>query len=59
MGIISNRLYTVDEVAEFLKINYRSTLLLVHKRKISSIKIGNMFRVYGSEISKFLKENIY
>ena len=59
MDIISNRLYTLDEVSEYLKISYRSTLQLVHLKKLKSIKIGNMYRVYGSDLNKFLKLNIY
>ena len=59
MDIISNRLYTLDEVSEYLKISYRNTLQLVHLKKLKSIKIGNMYRVYGSDLNKFLKLNIY
>ena len=47
MNIKTNTLYTPKEVGEYLKIGYRNMLLLIHKKKIKSIKIGNLYRIPG------------
>ena len=57
MDINSNHLYTIGELAHYLRINYRNALQLVHQKRIKSIKIGNLYRVSGLSINTFLKEN--
>jgi DNA (cytosine-5)-methyltransferase 1 len=37
--------YTVDEVAEILKISRRTVLKLIYEKKIKAIKIGNRWRI--------------
>ena len=57
MNIKTNTLYTPKEVGEYLKIGYRNMLLLIHKKKIKSIKIGNLYRIPGIEINNYIKRN--
>ena len=59
MKFKSTNLYTLEEVAEYLKISYRNVLLLVHSKKIKSFKIGKMYRIYGFDLSSYLKKNQY
>ena len=59
MDINSTHLYTIDELADFLKISYRSALQLIHQKRIKAIKIGNLYRVSGLAINIFIKENYF
>lgn len=58
MNIKSNEFYTPDQVADFLQVGYRNILQLIHTKKIRAIKIGNVYRISGYYLNKYLSDNI-
>lgn len=50
-------LLTVQEVAEKLRISYRSVLNIIHEGDLKSYKIGGLFRISISSIHDYLNSS--
>ena len=50
------KLYTVQETAELLKVNYRKILDLIHLKKLSAYKIDGAYRVPLHAIHNYLEK---
>ncbi len=50
------RLMSVDELAKYLSLRKQTIYNWLHKKKISGIKIGKVWRFDRKEIEKWLKE---
>jgi len=55
MEIKENQVYTVVEATELLKLNNQTVSKLVREKKIKAMKVGNKYRILGSDILNFLK----
>lgn len=49
-------MHTIQELADALKISYRSAWLKVKAGKIKCIRVGNKWRISDEEFSRVLKE---
>lgn len=49
-------MYTVKEVAEILKLHFRTVERLVREGKIRSVKIGGAYRITEEEVERIKKE---
>lgn len=50
-------LYTPNEIADILRINYRSVLNIIHEGDLKSYKIGGLFRIPLSSIHDYLNSS--
>ena len=49
-------IYTAQEIAEILRVNYRTVLTLIKKGDLKAIKInGGAYRVTDQALNKYLK----
>lgn len=48
------RPFTVDEAAEFLKVNRKTVLKLLNEGKIKGAKIGRDWRISRSQLDRLL-----
>jgi len=46
-------LYTIQQVAEHLKVHYQTVRNLIQQNQIMTIKIGRNIRIPASELEKF------
>lgn len=54
-----NELYTVREVARYLRINYRKVLNAIHTEKIKVIRFGpRSWRITKEELDRIKQEGI-
>lgn len=56
-GINKEELYTLNEVAEFLKIQQRQLYNIIKAEKIEAVKVGREWRVSGEALLDFVKVN--
>lgn len=56
-GINKEELYTLNEVAEFLKIQQRQLYNIIKAEKIEAVKVGREWRVSGDALLDFVKTN--
>ncbi len=56
-GINKEELYTLNEVADFLKIKQRQLYNIIKEEKIDALKVGREWRVSGEALLKFIKDN--
>jgi excisionase family DNA binding protein len=47
--------YTLEEVAEMLKVVYMTVYRWVHSGKLKSVKAGKQYRIRKSDLDKFLE----
>ncbi|HXK40796.1 MAG TPA: helix-turn-helix domain-containing protein [Candidatus Paceibacterota bacterium] len=47
---------TLDDVAEILRVDYKTVYRLVHKGELEVVKIGRVFRVTNQAFSEFMKK---
>lgn len=52
-----NETYTLNEVADYLKVSRKTVLRYVKERKIKAFKFGNYYRVTKENLDKFMVEN--
>lgn len=50
------KLYTIDEVADFLRVSTRTVRRYIKEGKISGFKVGRGWRFSDTEISRFINE---
>lgn len=51
---MSKQVYTIQECADILCINYRTALNLVHSGHLHAIKLGTKYRVSIKELERFI-----
>ncbi len=56
-GINREELYTLNEVADFLKIQQRQLYNIIKAGKIEAVKVGREWRVSGDALLDFVKTN--
>lgn len=52
------RLYTVDEAAEALRLTPQVIRQLLRERRLRAAKIGRMWRIKESDLNAFFEENV-
>jgi excisionase family DNA binding protein len=55
--MFNDRLYTVQEVAELLKVSVRSVYRMIEDQDIESTKVRCSTRIYGSSLNDYLERN--
>lgn len=50
-----NKLYTLQEVADFLRLHPQSIYKLVRSKQLKSIKMIKEWRILGKDVLDFLK----
>lgn len=53
-NINSDRLYTLEEVAEMLHVSERTTFRYIHDKKLNAKKVGGAWRVASADLKAFL-----
>ena len=56
-GINREELYTLNEVADFLKIQQRQLYNIIKAGKIEAVQVGREWRVSGEALLDFVKVN--
>ncbi len=49
--------YTIEEVAEMLKVAYMTVYRWIKAGKLDAVKAGKQYRIKQSKLDKFLDEN--
>jgi len=49
-----DEIFTVSELAEYLKIGLNAAYTLVKSGKIASFRVGNSYRIHRSEIVNYM-----
>ncbi len=49
-----NNLFTVKQVAKYLKVCERTVIRLIHDKKIKASKVGGSWRIKEKDINKYL-----
>ena len=52
---MTDKLYTIKEVAEMLKVNKMTVYQWIYKGKIQSVKVMGVVRIKGEEIERLVK----
>lgn len=55
--IMSYDFFTVEEVADLLKINKMTVYRYIKAGKIKAVKIGNDYRINKNEFAHFIESN--
>jgi excisionase family DNA binding protein len=55
-GVSRERLYTADEVGEYLRLHERTVRRLIASRKLRGFKVGKTWMVTDSDIARYLEE---
>ena len=50
------KFYTTEEVAEMLKLNVRTVLAMINKKRLRAVKIGNEYRVTDDHLRQFIED---
>lgn len=56
MRLMEKTYYTLQEVADRLKVSYRTVFRWVHAGELSAYKLGQEWRVGEADLEEFLKE---
>ena len=51
--------YTVEEVAEILKVHKRTVLNEIHRENLRGKKVGNKYRITEKALNEYMKEDYY
>ena len=52
--MIEDNVYTVKQVANYLKVCDRTVIRLIHDKKIKASKVGGSWRIKEKDINKYL-----
>jgi len=55
MVMTAPRVYTVEEVAELLKVNPRTVYKMVHDGEIRSVRAGRQIRITDEALNAYLR----
>lgn len=53
---METKYYTIQEIADMLKVAYLTVYRWVQARKLGAVKAGKQYRIEKSELDKFLKK---
>ena len=53
----ANKIYDLSEVALSLKVSKRTILRYISQKKLKAFKVGNGWRITGSQLDKFIASN--
>ncbi|HUV47043.1 MAG TPA: helix-turn-helix domain-containing protein [Candidatus Bathyarchaeia archaeon] len=53
----NNTFYTVEQVADMLKIHWQTVLNYIKSGKLEALKLGKGYRISQMAIDKFLRKN--
>ena len=56
MRLMEKAYYTLQEVADRLKVSYRTVFRWVHAGELPAYKLGQEWRVGEQDLERFLKE---
>ncbi len=52
-----SKFYTIDEIAQLLKVSYLTVFRWIKANKLSAYKIGKQYRIDVQDLNKFLEES--
>jgi len=52
-----NEFYTVEQVAEILKVHWQTVLNYIKSSKLNAVKLGKGYRISKEALNQFIKEN--
>ncbi len=52
--MIEDNVFTVKQVAKYLKVCERTVIRLIHDKKIKASKVGGSWRIKEKDINKYL-----
>jgi excisionase family DNA binding protein len=52
-----NEIYTIQQVADFLKVSYGLIYKFVRDKKVESFKLGNQHRIKGSSVMSLMESS--
>jgi len=55
MQVVDETYYTLDEIAQRLKVSYRTVYRWVQAKELSAYKLGTEWRVAESDLQEFLQ----
>ena len=50
------KIYTTEQIAQFLQIHPLTVLKYIREKKLGSIKLGRIYRIRESDFQKFLDQ---
>ncbi len=53
----ANKIYDLSEVALSLKVSKRTILRYISQKKLKAFKVGNGWRITGSQLDEFIASN--
>lgn len=53
----NNEFYTVEQVADLLKVHWQTVLNYIKSRKLKAVKLGKGYRISKEALNIFIKEN--
>ena len=56
MQVVDETYYTLDEIAQRLKVSYRTVYRWVQAKELSAYKLGTEWRVAESDLQEFLQD---
>lgn len=51
------KFYTIEEVAEMLKVSDKTVRRLIEGKKLDAVKVGTVYRISEEDLKKYLEEN--
>lgn len=51
------KFYTIEEIAELLRVSYLTVFRWIQANKLSAYKIGKRYRIEISDLNKFLESS--
>jgi len=51
------KFYTIEEIAELLRVSYLTVFRWIQANKLSAYKIGKRYRIEISDLNKFLENS--
>ncbi|MCL5675548.1 MAG: helix-turn-helix domain-containing protein [Patescibacteria group bacterium] len=53
----NNEFYTVEQVADLLKVHWQTVLNYIKNGKLKAVKLGKGYRIEKRALNEFIKEN--
>lgn len=53
----NNEFYTVEQVAELLKVHWQTVLNYIKSGKLKAVKLGKGYRISKEAFNEFIKDN--
>ena len=55
--IIATKFYTIEEIAELLKVSYLTVFRWIQAGKLSAYKVGKRYRIEVKDLNNFLEKS--